>query len=51
MKKIKASLTSAKTQIDTRASSVDDMAGRVREQLDAIRELTRTADENEVEAD
>ena len=45
VKKIKASLTSAKTQIDKSARSVDDMASRVREQLDAICTLTREDDD------
>ncbi len=41
VKKIKASLTGAKTQIDASSASVDEMANRVREHLDAICELTR----------
>ncbi len=42
VKKIKSSLTSAKTQIDAGSSTVDEMAARVREQLDEICSLTRS---------
>lgn len=40
VKKIKNSLTSAKTQIDSGASAVDEMAAAVRLQLERIAELT-----------